>query len=165
VSKNKFEQLISDNLSNFDEDKPSEIDQQRIALAKICVDPTQPRKNFNETSIAELAQSIQEYGVRQPIVVEYIEDKDEFRIVSGERRYRAARIVGLNEMPCIVQEKAHQSIRFAQQMIENIHREDFSPIDKARAIIEYKGLLGEGKAWSEVEQKIGISSTKRLIIS
>jgi len=46
-------------------------------------------------------------------------------------------------------------------MIENIHREDFSPIDKARAIIEYKGLLGEGKPWSEVEQKIGISESRR----
>ena len=175
MSKNKFEQLISDNLNNF-EDKTSEIDQhiasrtggtkrmknaKWIAIAKICADPTQPRKNFNEVSIAELAQSIQEYGVRQPIVVEYITDKDKFRIVSGERRYRAAKIVGINEMPCIVQEKANQSLRFAQQMIENIHREDFSPIDKARAIIEYKGLLGEGKPWSEVEQKIGISESRR----
>ena len=176
MSRNKFEQLISDNLSNFDEDKTSEIaphmasrtggtkrmkSAKWIAIAKICADPTQPRKNFNESSIAELAQSIQEYGVRQPIVVEYIADKDKFRIVNGERRYRASRIAGLGEMPCIVQEKAHQSIRFAQQMIENIHREDFSPIDKARAIIEYKGLLGERKPWSEVEQKIGISETRR----
>ena len=176
MSRNKFEQLISDNLRNFDEDKTSEIDQHMasrtggtkrmksakwIGIDKICADPTQPRKNFNESSIAELAQSIQEYGVRQPIVVEYIEDKDKFRIVSGERRYRAAKIAGLNEMPCIVQEKANQSVRFAQQMIENIHREDFSPIDKARAIIEYKGLLGEGKPWSEVEQKIGISESRR----
>jgi len=176
VSRNKFEQLISDNLSNFEEEKTSEIDQHMasrsdgtkrmksarwIAIAKICADPAQPRKNFNESSIAELAQSIQEYGVRQPIVVEYITDKDRFRIVSGERRYRACQIVGLNEMPCIVQEKANQSVRFAQQMIENIHREDFSPIDKARAIIEYKGLLGEGKPWSEVEQKIGISESRR----
>ena len=176
MSRNKFEQLISDNLGNFDEDKTSEIDQhiasrtggtkrmksaKWIAIDKICADPMQPRKNFNESSIAELAQSIEEYGVRQPIVVEYIDDKDKFRIVSGERRYRAARIVGLNEMPCIVQEKANQAVRFAQQMIENIHREDFSPIDKARAIIEYKGLLGEGKPWAEVEQKIGISESRR----
>jgi len=176
VSKNKFEQLISDNLSSFDEDKTSEIEEQIasrpegtkrmksakwIAIDKICADPAQPRKNFNESSIAELAQSIQEYGVRQPIVVEYIENKNKFRIVSSERRYRAAKIVALHEMPCIVQDKANQSLRFAQQMIENIHREDFSPIDKARAIIEYKGLLGEGRPWSEVEQKIGISESRR----
>ncbi len=80
-------------MNNFDEDKTSEINEQIaaslggtkrmksakwIAISKICADPTQPRKNFNETSIAELAQSIQEYGVRQPIVVEYIADKDKF---------------------------------------------------------------------------------------
>jgi ParB family chromosome partitioning protein len=132
-----------------------------IPLEKIKPDPSQPRKNFKSGSIAELAQSISEYGIRQPIVVEYDNDKDSFRIVSGERRFRAAKMLDLKVMPCIVQDNATNTLRFAQQLIENIHREDFSPIDKARALLEYKTLLGKDVPWSDVEKKLGIGETRR----
>ena len=176
MSKNKFEQLIADNLKDFEVADPSENSDEaaprvaatrRIKSAKwipidrIRPDAKQPRKHFKESSLAELAQSIKAYGIRQPIVVEKDQNQDVFRIVSGERRYRASQKVGLEEMPCIVQEKATQPVRFAQQLIENIHREDFSPIDKARALLEYKAVLGKAAAWAEVEKRIGISETRR----
>ena len=176
MSKNKFEQLIADHLKDFEVADPSENSDEvapkaaatrRIKSAKwipidrIHPDPKQPRKQFKESSLAELAQSIKEYGIRQPIVVEHVEAQDLYQIVSGERRYRASQMIKLQEMPCIVQEKATQPVRFAQQLIENIHREDFSPIDKARALLEYKAVLGQDTAWAEVEKRIGISETRR----
>jgi len=176
VSRKKFEELITDNLKNIDVDTSDEGEEgnevhrpvikrmksaKLIPTEKIRPDPNQPRRNFNETSLEELARSIQEYGVRQPIVVEQDKEKDTFRIVSGERRYRASKSIGLSEMPCIVQEKAEPGLRFAQQLIENIHSEDFSPIDKARAMLEYKELLGKEVPWSDVEKRIGISESRR----
>jgi ParB family chromosome partitioning protein len=169
-------ELISGNLQDFDSAEPSAIPDEPIParggtrriksakwipIEKIQPDPAQPRRDFNDASLAELAQSIGEYGVRQPIVVEHVEEGESFQIVSGERRYRASKSVGLVEMPCIIQEQATQVLRFAQQLVENIHREDLSPIDKARALLEYKAILGDGNPWSEVEQKVGISETRR----
>ena len=130
-----------------------------IPIAQITPDPNQPRKEFNQQSILELAQSIKEYGIRQPIIVET--HNSSYRIVSGERRYRAAGEAGITEIPCLVQTQTENKLRFAQQLIENIHREDFSPIDKARAMLQYKALLGETTNWSEIEGKIGISKTRR----
>ena len=105
MSKNKFEQLIADHLKDFEVADPSENSKEtapkaaatrRIKSAKwipidrIRPDAKQPRKHFKESSLAELAQSIKEYGIRQPIVVEKDQNRDVFRIVSGERRYRAS---------------------------------------------------------------------------
>ena len=169
-------EMIADNMRGFGlTDAPAADDQSTatsagtrrmksakwIPVAKIQADPAQPRKNFDQTSLAELAQSIKEYGIRQPIAVEYLKESDDFRIVSGERRYRAAQIIGLTELPCIIQAKADKAVRFAHQLIENIQREDFSPIDKARALLEYKSILGTESTWSEVEQKVGVSATRR----
>jgi len=176
VSNNNIANLIEKNVKNTDSsellDNQDQINPnirgtrrmksaKWIPLDKIKPDPSQPRKYFKNGSITELAQSISEYGIRQPIVVEYDINKDTFRIVSGERRFRAAKMLDLKEMPCIVQDNATNTLRFAQQLIENIHREDFSPIDKARALIEYKSLLGEDVRWADVEKKLGISETRR----
>jgi ParB family chromosome partitioning protein len=176
VPKNKLAELITDNLNHFSTVESDDFEESGtargegskrmknakwIATRKIQPDPTQPRKDFNDSSLKELAQSIGEYGIRQPIVVEFLDQKGHFQIVSGERRYRASQIIGLEEMPCIIQEQAGGSLRFAQQLIENIHREDFSPIDKARALLEYKAMLGKESPWLEVERKIGISETRR----
>jgi ParB family chromosome partitioning protein len=130
-----------------------------IPISQITPDPDQPRKNYNNNTLQELASSITEYGIRQPIIVE--QDQDNFRIVSGERRYRAAKIARQEEIPCIIQENTENTLRYAQQLVENLHREDFSPIDKARALIEYKQLLGKNKPWAAVEKKLGISETRR----
>ena len=176
MSKDKFVKLIEENLENknidelpkdsggFDINSPRTKRMKTakwIPIDKIQPDIDQPRKNFNESSLNELAQSIKEYGIRQPIIVEYIQDKDHFRIVSGERRYKASQIVGLNEMPSIVQEKVDKAVRFAQQLVENIQREDFSPIDKARALLEYKEIMGKDTPGLKIERKVGISETRR----
>ena len=176
MSKDKFVKLIEENLESKNIDELPEDSggfnlnfprtkrmktAKWIPIEKIQPDIDQPRKNFNESSLNELAQSIKEYGIRQPIIVEYIKNKDYFRIVSGERRYRASQIVGLNEIPSIVQEKVDKAVRFAQQLVENIQREDFSPIDKARALLEYKEIMGKGTPWLKIEQKVRISESRR----
>jgi len=176
VSNNNIASLIEKNVKNTDSSELLENQDQInpsirgtrrmksakwIPLDKIKPDPSQPRKYFKNGSITELAHSISEYGIRQPIVVEYDKNIDSFRIVSGERRFRAAKMLKLKEMPCILQDNASNTLRFAQQLIENIHREDFSPIDRARALIEYKSLLGENVRWEDVEKKLGISETRR----
>jgi ParB/RepB/Spo0J family partition protein len=130
-----------------------------IPISQITPDPDQPRKNYNNNTLQELASTITEYGIRQPIIVE--QEQDNYRIVSGERRYRAAKIAHQQEIPCIIQENAESTIKYAQQLIENLHREDLSPIDKARALLEYKNLLGKDKPWAAIEKKLGISETRR----
>ena len=132
-----------------------------IPIDKIKPDPNQPRKAIStETteSFSELVSSIQEHGILQPITVEYIEKRDYFKIIYGERRYRAARQANLTALPCIVR-SVDKEDRLAQQLIENIHREDLNPVDKARGLIEFKVLLG--KEWKEVEQKMGLSRRRR----
>jgi len=174
VSKNKIAQLITENIKNnqpndsldFQEPESRSADIKRmksakwIPIKKLTPDPNQPRKSFIDASLKEMALSISQYGVRQPIVVEHDKDADHYRIVSGERRYRASKIAGIDELPCIIQEKAENALRYAQQLVENIHREDFCPIDKAKAMLEYKKLLGE-VIWSEVEKQLGISESRR----
>lgn len=131
-----------------------------LPIEKIKPDPNQPRTNFDEGALQELANSIKKHGVRQPIEVEYKEENDFFQIVSGERRYRASQIAGLDHMPCVIREVADKD-RLAIQLIENIQREDLSPIDKARGLLEYKRSLGPKSQWKEVEEITGISERRR----
>lgn len=131
-----------------------------LPLDKVKPDPNQPRTQFDEAALQELAQSIKTHGVRQPIEVEYIADGDYFRIVSGERRYRASQIAGNDHIPCIVREVSDRD-RLGIQLMENIQREDLSPIDKARGLLEYKQSLGAKAQWKEVEQLTGISERRR----
>jgi ParB family chromosome partitioning protein len=129
-----------------------------VAIERIKPDPAQVRKKFDPEKLEELAESIREKGVLHPIVVEYVEDEDCFQILSGERRYRAAKMAGLEEIPCIIldrKEKLTEYERLEQQLTENIQREDLDPVDQAYAIkrlIDVTGLTQE-----EVGQKIGKS--------
>ncbi len=123
MSKNKIAQLITENIKNnqphdsFDIQEPetrsADIKRMKsakwIPIKKVIADPNQPRKSFIDSSLKEMALSISPYGVRQPIVVEYDRDADQYRIVSGERRYRASRIAGIEELPGIIQEKYENS--------------------------------------------------------
>ncbi len=131
-----------------------------IPLDKIQPDPNQPRSQFDQDALEELAQSIRKHGVRQPIEVEYNPAEDYFQIVSGERRYRASQLAGLDHIPCVIQEVADKD-RLAIQLVENIQREDLSPIDKARGLLEYKKSLGKGAQWKHVEEITGISERRR----
>lgn len=134
-----------------------------IALNRIKPDPDQPRKSFDQEKLTELANSIKEHGVLQPITVEFVPDDGEgfYKIISGERRYQASMSIGLDEMPCMVQNDVSAENRYAQQLIENIQREDLSPIDKATAILEYKEKLGAQAVWDDVERTVGISEIRR----
>lgn len=109
-------------------------------LVKITmVEPNrdQPRKNFDEDALQELADSIKQFGLLQPILVQ--DRKDHYEIIAGERRWRAARIAGLQEVPVIIRNYTDQEI-VEISLIENIQREDLNPIEEAQA---YKRLLTE----------------------
>ena len=106
-----------------------------IELDKIVFDPGQPRKIINEEGLRELAQSIKEKGVIEPVIVR--PDGDKFILISGERRVRAAKIAGLKKVPVVV--KKGLSIREIReiQLIENLQREDITPLERAEAIRDY----------------------------
>ena len=97
----------------------------------------QPRKNFDEDSLQELCDSIKQVGLIQPILVQ--DRKDHYEIIAGERRWRAAKMAGLKEIPVIIRDYSDQEI-MEISLIENIQREDLNPIEEAQA---YKRLLTE----------------------
>ena len=110
------------------EEKPAE---QQIPINRIDAAKDQPRKHFDEESLRELADSIRQHGVIQPLILR--KEGDRYSIVAGERRYRAARMAGLREVPAIVKEyDARQVLEVS--IIENIQREDLNPIEEAEAI-------------------------------
>ena len=105
---------------------------QEIAIGDIDPNPDQPRRVFQEESIAQLAQSIREQGVLQPILVTP-EEGGRYRIVAGERRWRASRAAGLDAVPCLVRDlDVIQQVEIA--LVENLQREDLNPIEAARGI-------------------------------
>ncbi len=131
-----------------------------VIIDYIFPDPEQPRKNFDETALQELAASIKKHGILQPILVEAQEDGN-YKLLAGERRFRASKIAGLNEVPCIILQPSGKEDRFAKQLVENFIREDLSPIEKAYGLIEYKNLLGDTSTWNDVESALAISKTSR----
>src|SRR5216117_2883109 len=111
---------------DLDSDQLRDID-----IDRILPNSQQPRKNFDEASLNELANSIREHGVVQPIVVRALEDGF-FQLVAGERRWRAAQRAGLLRIPAVIREASeHASLEIA--LIENLQREDLNPIEEAEA--------------------------------
>ena len=104
---------------------------QNLKISEVEPNKDQPRRIFDEESLSELAESIKRYGVIQPIIV--TKSDDYYRIVAGERRWRASKKAGLTEIPAIVRENDEQKNREIA-LIENIQREDLNPIEKARGI-------------------------------
>lgn len=117
----------------------SASDEPRTMVKITMVEPNreQPRKNFDEDSLQELADSIKQFGLLQPILVQ--DRKDHYEIIAGERRWRASRMAGLQEIPVIIRNYTEQEI-VEISLIENIQREDLNPIEEAQA---YKRLLTE----------------------
>ena len=112
----------------------------------------QPRKKFDQEALEELANSIKEYGLIQPIVV--TKKEDYYQIIAGERRWRAAKKAGLTEMPCLVRTKTEQENREIA-LIENIQRENLNPIEKARGL---RRLLDDyGLSQQQLADKLGMS--------
>lgn len=102
-----------------------------IDIDEIAPNESQPRKTFNKEKLEELARSIKTHGVIQPIVVR--KQGSHYKVVAGERRWRAARIAGLSEVPCIVRELTDEQ-NMLVAIIENVQREDLNPIEEARGI-------------------------------
>ena len=125
-----------------------------VKLSKVEPNREQPRKNFDEDSLQELAESLKQFGMLQPILVQ--NRGDYYEIIAGERRWRAAKIAGLKEVPVIVRELTDQEI-VEISLIENIQREDLNPIEEAQA---YKRLLTEFHLkQDEVAQRVSKSRT------
>lgn len=108
-----------------------------VKLTKVEPNRNQPRKNFDEDSLQELADSIKQFGLLQPILVQ--DRKDYYEIIAGERRWRAAKLAGLKEVPVMIKDYSDQEI-VEISLIENIQRQDLNPIEEAQA---YKRLLTE----------------------
>lgn len=126
----------------------------RMKIDEIEPNRMQPRKKFDEDALQELAESIKQYGLIQPIVVK--KNNDYYEIVVGERRWRAARIAGLKEVPVIIKEYDNkESMEIA--IVENLQREDLNPIEEAEA---YRRLIDEfGLKQDEAAQKVSKSRT------
>ena len=134
-----------------------------ISINKIKSYEEQPRKSFDSEKIAELAESIKTHGIIQPLILrEYM--KDQYIIVAGERRWRAAKMVGLKEIPAVIMELSDRDI-LEISLIENIQRQDLNPIEEAFA---YRKLLNDFKiTQEELSKRIGksrvaIANTIRL---
>jgi len=122
-----------------------------IEIDKIEANPFQPRNKFEEEALAELAASIGEQGIIQPVTVRKL-GYDKYQIISGERRIRAAKIVGLTEIPCYIR-VANDEQMLEMALIENTHREDLNAIEIA---ISYQRLMEECKlTQEELSKKIG----------
>jgi len=107
-------------------------DKSEIELDKIKQNPYQPRENFNEEKLKELASSIREHGVLQAVVVTTANNDDQFYLVAGERRCRAARMAGLKTIPAVIKSYDHKTM-LEIALIENLQREDLNPVEEAAA--------------------------------
>lgn len=142
---------VSDKTALNSEEKKGET---MLSINDIEPNREQPRKVFNEDALEELADSIKEYGIIQPILVQ--KEKDYYSIIAGERRWRAARKAGLKEIPVIIKEYSKQE-KVEISLIENIQREDLNPIEEAMA---YKRLSDEfNLKQDEVAERVSKSRT------
>ncbi len=164
-----FDSLIPSDLFDESFDPTAKQDEKisdlrSIKLSDIQADPDQPRRHFDEPALAELAASITEHGILQPIVVTPKGSK--FMIVAGERRFRAAKLANLSELPAIVRTLSGQH-KLEVSLIENIQRRDLNPIETATA---YQKLRDQfNLTLDQIGQRVGgksvsaISNTLRLL--
>lgn len=134
-----------------------------ISITDIQKNPYQPRKEFDGEKLDELAQSIKENGVIQPIIVRQ-SPVIGYEILAGERRYRASLLAGLHSIPAVVKQLSDQEM-MVQAIIENLQRENLNPIEEARA---YESLVEKGFTHAEIADKMGksrpyISNSIRLL--
>ena len=134
-----------------------------ISITDIQKNPYQPRKEFDGEKLHELAQSIKENGVIQPIIVRQ-SPVIGYEILAGERRYRASLLAGLTSIPAVVKQLSDQEM-MVQSIIENLQRENLNPIEEARA---YESLVEKGFTHAEIADKMGksrpyISNSIRLL--
>lgn len=145
-----------------------------IETDKIKPNPYQPRRDFDEARLSDLADSIKQYGVLQPLIVSRTEiEKDggglttEYELIAGERRLRAARLAGVSQVPAIIRTGDTSMMKLELAIIENLQREDLNAVDKARA---FERLATEFKfSHAQIAKKIGksreaVSNTLRILL-
>lgn len=151
------------NIEDLSSDVKTEDKIYSVPLDKLVPNPDQPRKSFNEESLIELAGSIRNHGIIQPLVVK--KSGDEYVIIAGERRYRAAKMAGISEVPVIVKE--YDDVKTKEiSLIENLQREDLNAMEESEAIRELMETYNLTQ--EEVAQKLGkarpsIANTLRLL--
>lgn len=136
-------------------DITSEVDQSKVLqlkTAELALNPMQPRRNFNERELNELVESIKHYGIIQPLIV--TQKNGRYELIAGERRLRAAKILGLATVPAIVRQADEQQ-KLELALVENLQREDLNPIEMALA---YRKLIDEfNLSQDELAAKVGRS--------
>jgi ParB family chromosome partitioning protein len=143
-----------------------------IEVEKIKPNPYQPRRDFDEAALKELADSVREYGILEPLIVSRREAASphgivtEYQLIAGERRLIAAKLVGLSTVPAIIREGDDERVKLEIALIENLQREDLNPIERARA---FARLADEfGLAQREIALRVGksrewVANTMRLL--
>lgn len=156
--------LLIPNSVGMKEDKKVEDKKESfIKISEVEPNRNQPRKSFNEDALQELADSIKQFGIIQPLVVQKKEDY--YQIIAGERRWRAAKLAGLKEVPVIIKDYTDEEI-MEIALIENLQREDLNPIEEAMA---YKQLIKDYKLkQDEIAEKVSksrvaITNSMRLL--
>ena len=156
---NKSEKTVknpvkSDDIAPKTDEKETKNGEMMIKINQVEPNRDQPRREFDEDSLMELADSIKQFGILQPLIVQ--KKKDYYEIIAGERRWRAAKLAGVKEVPVIVKEYTDQEI-VEISLIENIQRENLNPIEEAMA---YKRLLEEfDLKQDEVAERVSKSRT------
>ncbi len=155
-----FDSLFLDNAA----DALSDSGAVTLKISEIEPDRSQPRKDFDEASMAQLESSIREYGVLQPLLVRPMSDGS-YRIVAGERRWRAARAAGLTEVPAVVRSMTDAEA-CAIALIENLQREDLNPVEEAqgiRRLIDEFGFTQEQAADKLGRSRPAVANSLRLL--
>lgn len=148
-----FDGLIPTNFTVDDVATPGERIK-NIDLSKIIANPDQPRKEFDKTALEELAESIKQHGIIQPLVV--TPHKDKFRIVAGERRFRASQLAKLTKIPVVI--RNHEELEELEiALVENVQRVDLSPLEQAVSIVRLHDQFS--MSFREIAKKLGKAET------
>ena len=159
-----IESLLSDTLSDklsTESDGSQKVDEIDIHLIK--PNPNQPRKTFDKDNLNELAESIKEHGIIQPIILNDVDNG--YQIVAGERRWRAAGIAGLKKVPCIVRDLSEEELALFA-IVENMQREDLNPVEEAEGLermLQTFGLTQEQVSKSVGKSRPYITNSIRLL--
>ncbi len=141
-----------DSLIAQDSEGGGGVSQREISIAQIRPNPMQPRKVFESAHLEDLRNSIENHGILQPICVRRVEGG--YEIISGERRWRAARLAGLRTMPVVVREDVSNNEMMELALVENLQRQDLDPIEKAQGFAEMVESLGLTQ--EQVAAKVGL---------
>lgn len=165
-----FAALISDmreidnpQIATYDEKGKLKEGVNEVAIELVQPNPNQPRKTFNEESLRELADSIAGHGILQPLVVTKVGET--YRIVAGERRFRAAKLAGLSAIPVIIKDLTEQEVREIA-LVENLQREDLNPMEESEALynlLTENNLTQEALAHAIGKSRPAVANSLRLL--